>query len=91
MSFCNNIKLSSISTFSTLIFSSRKNPLSLIIALDSDGSADGNLFWDDGVSIGMHHNIHVLDNFSYYKSDRNAKYLRYNFSKYLIYTWNFSV
>lgn len=33
---------------------SRKNPLSLLVALDGDGKARGNLFWDDGVSIGKH-------------------------------------
>uniref|UniRef100_A0A8B9C233 alpha-glucosidase n=1 Tax=Anser brachyrhynchus TaxID=132585 RepID=A0A8B9C233_9AVES len=32
---------------------SRKNPMGLIIALDDDGKAYGDLFWDDGDSTGL--------------------------------------
>ncbi|XP_061307069.1 sucrase-isomaltase, intestinal-like [Pezoporus flaviventris] len=31
---------------------SRKNPMGLIIALDDNNAASGNLFWDDGESTG---------------------------------------
>ncbi len=31
----------------------RGNPFQLLVALSSSGSATGNLFWDDGDSIGM--------------------------------------
>ena len=34
---------------------SRKKPFGLLVALDNqDGVADGQLFWDDGDSIGRH-------------------------------------
>lgn len=36
------------------ILFSRKNPFKLLVALDDAGSADGEFFWDDGVSIGIH-------------------------------------
>ncbi len=32
----------------------RANPFQLLVALSSSGNATGNLFWDDGDSIGMH-------------------------------------
>ena len=31
----------------------RGNPFQLLVALSSSGSASGNLFWDDGDTIGM--------------------------------------
>jgi alpha-glucosidase (family GH31 glycosyl hydrolase) len=31
----------------------RKNPFQLLVALSQSGNASGNLFWDDGDSIGM--------------------------------------
>ena len=31
---------------------SRQNPMKLLIALDSNGMAEGELFWDDGNSVG---------------------------------------
>jgi hypothetical protein len=31
----------------------RGNPFQLLVALSSSGSASGNLYWDDGDSIGM--------------------------------------
>ena len=33
-------------------FDSRRKPFGVIIALDDQGSASGNLFWDDGESEG---------------------------------------
>lgn len=30
--------------------SARSNPFELLVALDAKGNADGNLFWDDGIS-----------------------------------------
>nr|XP_022314501.1 maltase-glucoamylase, intestinal-like [Crassostrea virginica] len=38
-------------TPSTTTAESRKKPMSLLVALDIDGNAEGSLFWDDGVSI----------------------------------------
>ncbi|XP_030351560.1 sucrase-isomaltase, intestinal-like [Strigops habroptila] len=35
-----------------LLHDSRKNPMGLIIALDDNSAASGNLFWDDGESTG---------------------------------------
>lgn len=35
-----------------LSLNSRKNPMGLIIALDDNNAASGNLFWDDGESTG---------------------------------------
>ena len=29
--------------------------MSLLVALDNDGNAEGSLFWDDGVSIGKYY------------------------------------
>jgi len=34
------------------LFYSRKNPFKLLVALDENGTAAGEFFWDDGVSIG---------------------------------------
>lgn len=34
------------------LFSSRKKPMGLIVALGEDGKTEGELFWDDGESIG---------------------------------------
>ncbi len=31
----------------------RGNPFQLLVALSQSGSASGNLFWDDGDSLGM--------------------------------------
>jgi hypothetical protein len=31
----------------------RGNPFTLLVALSQSGNASGNLFWDDGDSIGM--------------------------------------
>uniref|UniRef100_A0A8B9FM50 alpha-glucosidase n=1 Tax=Amazona collaria TaxID=241587 RepID=A0A8B9FM50_9PSIT len=39
---------------------SRKNPMGLIIALDDNNAASGNLFWDDGESTGEQLTINVL-------------------------------
>lgn len=43
-------------TDTSLMFFSRGNPLTLIVALNgtdsTGGYAEGELFWDDGVSIG---------------------------------------
>ena len=33
-------------------FCSRKKPMGLLVALGDDGKARGELFWDDGESIG---------------------------------------
>jgi hypothetical protein len=33
----------------------RGNPFQLLVALSQSGSASGNLFWDDGDSLGMFH------------------------------------
>jgi alpha-glucosidase (family GH31 glycosyl hydrolase) len=38
----------------------RGNPFQLLVALSSSGSASGNLFWDDGDSIGMFASISML-------------------------------
>lgn len=35
-----------------LLFFSRKNPFGMLIALDDNGQASGQLFWDDGDGIG---------------------------------------
>lgn len=40
-------------------FYSRKKSLGLIIALDDNGQATGDLFWDDGESRGGHSEMHV--------------------------------
>ena len=34
---------------------SRQNPFHLKVYLDADGRATGDLFWDDGDSIGCYH------------------------------------
>lgn len=39
-----------------LVFRSRQNPLGLIIALDENKEAKGELFWDDGESKGEYCN-----------------------------------
>lgn len=39
--------------------SSRLNPMGLIIALDDNGKASGELFWDDGESRGTNVGVHV--------------------------------
>ena len=31
---------------------SRRNSMKLLVALDGNGQAEGELFWDDGISIG---------------------------------------
>ena len=47
-------------TWSNLVYFSRKNPFTLLVALkDSENggrgyTAKGDLFWDDGVSIGKY-------------------------------------
>jgi hypothetical protein len=38
----------------------RGNPFQLLVALSSSGSATGNLFWDDGDSIGMFPYMFIL-------------------------------
>jgi hypothetical protein len=38
----------------------RGNPFQLLVALSQSGDANGNLFWDDGDSIGMFHLIILL-------------------------------
>lgn len=40
-------------------FHSRKNPLSLIVALNDSQLAEGQLYWDDGVRIGKYKNAHL--------------------------------
>jgi len=42
-------------------FFSRKKPMGLIVALGDEGQASGQLFWDDGESIGQ-----LLSYASYY-------------------------
>lgn len=34
------------------LMAGRENPLTLLVAQSSSGSATGNLFWDDGDSLG---------------------------------------
>jgi len=34
-------------------YCSRKKPMGLIVALEDEGEASGQLFWDDGESIGQ--------------------------------------
>jgi hypothetical protein len=31
----------------------RENPFTLLVALSQSGNASGNLYWDDGDSVGM--------------------------------------
>jgi alpha-glucosidase (family GH31 glycosyl hydrolase) len=38
----------------------RGNPFQLLVALSASGNASGNLFWDDGDSIGMFSSLFVL-------------------------------
>jgi len=38
----------------------RGNPFQLLVALSESGNARGNLFWDDGDSIGMFLSIFIL-------------------------------
>jgi hypothetical protein len=38
----------------------RGNPFQLLVALSHSGDARGNLFWDDGDSIGMFLSIFIL-------------------------------
>jgi alpha-glucosidase (family GH31 glycosyl hydrolase) len=38
----------------------RGNPFELLIALSESGDARGNLFWDDGDSIGMFSSIFIF-------------------------------
>ncbi len=38
----------------------RANPFQLLVALSASGNASGNLFWDDGDSIGMYSSISIL-------------------------------
>ncbi|KAI6063234.1 Maltase-glucoamylase, intestinal-like protein [Aix galericulata] len=53
---------------------SRKNPMGLIIALDDDNKAYGDLFWDDGESTG------TIDskNYIYYEFNVSANILQIN-------------
>jgi len=46
----------------------RANPFQLLVALSSSGNATGNLYWDDGDSIGMFPSIYLLL-FSFYNLD----------------------
>ena len=39
--------------FEFKIFSSRINPMGLIVSLDENNTASGDLFWDDGVSFNF--------------------------------------
>jgi alpha-glucosidase (family GH31 glycosyl hydrolase) len=41
----------------------RGNPFQLIVALSQSGNASGNLYWDDGDSIGMFHLLLFFDSF----------------------------
>ncbi|XP_061182189.1 maltase-glucoamylase-like [Saccostrea echinata] len=47
-------------TPSTTTTESRKNPLTLLVALDEEGRTRGSLFWDDGVSIETIENNNFL-------------------------------
>ncbi|XP_060780036.1 sucrase-isomaltase, intestinal isoform X2 [Neoarius graeffei] len=48
---------------------SRQNPLSLIVALDDDGTAKGSLFWDDGEGIDTYEkNEYLLTYFSVFQN-----------------------
>ncbi len=42
-----------ISTSKCVCFPSRRHPMRLIIALDDNNAASGELFWDDGESRGI--------------------------------------
>ncbi|XP_063298679.1 sucrase-isomaltase, intestinal [Pelobates fuscus] len=53
---------------------SRKNPLKLLVALDQNEEAKGQLFWDDGVSIdGFQRGIYI-----YYEFSAGSNYLNLN-------------
>uniref|UniRef100_A0A8C3N201 alpha-glucosidase n=1 Tax=Geospiza parvula TaxID=87175 RepID=A0A8C3N201_GEOPR len=65
---------------STTTVESRKNPLGLIIALDTNNEASGDLFWDDGESTG------TIDNKAYiyyeFKVSNNALQMTATHSNY---------
>ncbi len=44
--------------------SSRNNPMGLMVALDDSGSASGDLFWDDGESLGRYGEIFTTEQWS---------------------------
>uniref|UniRef100_A0A8C9N3C3 alpha-glucosidase n=1 Tax=Serinus canaria TaxID=9135 RepID=A0A8C9N3C3_SERCA len=64
----------------TTTVESRKNPMGLIIALDVNGEASGDLFWDDGESTG------TIDNKAYiyyeFKVSNNALQMTATHSNY---------
>ena len=39
-------------TIGPLVIFSRQKPMKLLVALDNQGQAEGELFWDDGNSVG---------------------------------------
>ncbi|XP_060598146.1 sucrase-isomaltase, intestinal-like [Ruditapes philippinarum] len=49
---------------------SRKNPLKLLVALDDSGSAEGELFWDDGNSVDTYESGNYF--FARFKAQRNS-------------------
>ncbi|KAF4072036.1 hypothetical protein AMELA_G00269730 [Ameiurus melas] len=58
---------------------SRKNPLSLIAALDDDGTAAGSLFWDDGEGIDTYQkNEYLLTYFTVLKNTLSNLVMHYS-------------
>uniref|UniRef100_A0A8C9UM29 Sucrase-isomaltase, intestinal n=1 Tax=Spermophilus dauricus TaxID=99837 RepID=A0A8C9UM29_SPEDA len=53
---------------------SRQNPLGLIIALDENNEASGELFWDDGESIGESNRLDVKISQATYKDPNNLAF-----------------
>ncbi|XP_053164989.1 sucrase-isomaltase, intestinal [Hemicordylus capensis] len=53
---------------------SRLNPMGLTVALDDDGKAQGQLYWDDGISIDAYENGHYL--LHAFNASQNALHIR---------------
>jgi len=49
---CNIKNIKSSCDYHLFLFYSRRTPFTLMVALDSNDEASGELFWDDGESIG---------------------------------------